>query len=74
MFKYNWGFRDSFIVKEFGNEVEWEEVKERVRDTFLMARDRAVMSRGVSNGGGSGVGKNRWQVWVMGPEEDDEEW
>jgi len=63
-------------VKEFGNEVEWEEVKERVRDTFLMARDRKGISRAVngSGGGGGEKGKGRWQVWVMGPEEEDEEW
>lgn len=62
-FKYNWGGRDSFIVKEKGNEVDWEEIKERVRDTFLMARDRVSNKKQV-----------RFQVWVMGPEDEDEEW
>ncbi|KAE8441466.1 hypothetical protein EG329_004922 [Mollisiaceae sp. DMI_Dod_QoI] len=60
-FKYNWGYRDSFTVKEYGNEVHWEEIKERVKDTFLMARDRLRRHA-------------RFQVWVMGPEEEDEEW
>ncbi|KUJ14092.1 uncharacterized protein LY89DRAFT_784879 [Mollisia scopiformis] len=70
IFKYNWGYRDSFVVKEVGNEVEWEEIKERVRDTFFMARDRAA-GLGLKR---SGSVKGKWQVWVMGPEEEDEEW
>lgn len=62
-FKYNWGGRDSFVVKEQGNEVDWEEIKERVKDTFLMARDRVSNRKQL-----------RFQVWVMGPEDEDEEW
>ncbi|CZR65244.1 uncharacterized protein PAC_15144 [Phialocephala subalpina] len=74
-FQYNWGHRDSFVVKapwvdEIGEkeegrkeEVNWEEIKERVRDTFLMAKDRYEK-------------RVRFQVWVIGPEDEneDEEW
>jgi len=58
------------VVKEHGNDVEWEEIKERVRDTFLMAKDRVEKREGM---GGHGR-KVKWQVWVMGPEEEDEDW
>ncbi|CZR65281.1 uncharacterized protein PAC_15181 [Phialocephala subalpina] len=56
-FQYNWGQEGR---KE---EVDWEEIKERVRDTFLIAKDKYEK-------------RVRFQVWVIGPEDEneDEEW
>lgn len=74
MFCYNWGKRDWFLVKEEDNDVEWEEVWERVRDTFLMARNRVGMRASLgASGGAGGVREKKWQVWVSGPEEEGEE-
>lgn len=57
------------MVKEHGNDVDWKEVRERIKDIFLMARDRAEKKEIVAKGR-----KGRLQVCVMGPEEEDEEW
>jgi hypothetical protein len=38
-FIYNWGEREAFVVKKFGGDQYWEEIKERVKGTFLDARN-----------------------------------
>ncbi|KAE9372634.1 hypothetical protein N431DRAFT_483390 [Stipitochalara longipes BDJ] len=38
-FTYNWGGREAFVVKRYGGDQYWEEIKERVKGTFLKARN-----------------------------------
>jgi len=38
-FIYNWGERDAFVVNKFGGDQYWEDIKERVKGTFLDARN-----------------------------------
>jgi hypothetical protein len=32
-----WGERDAFVVNRSGSDEYWEEIKERVKDTFIVA-------------------------------------
>jgi len=38
-FIYNWGQREAFVVKRYGGDQYWEKIKERVKGTFLDARN-----------------------------------
>jgi hypothetical protein len=38
-FVFNWGKREAFVVKKYGGDQYWEDIKERVKGTFLDARN-----------------------------------
>jgi hypothetical protein len=38
-FVFNWGEREAFVVSRYGGDQYWEDMKERVKGTFLDARN-----------------------------------
>jgi len=68
-FTYNWGEREAFVVNKFKGDQYWEEIKERVKGTFLKTRNSMKK-------------KTRFELWVEcgdttnldEVEEEDDDW
>ena len=67
-FRYNWGSREAFTVEKNLNDEIWEELKERVRDTFKNDREKFCK-------------RAKWQIWIelgdttnLEDEEEEDDW
>ena len=61
-FMYNWGERETFVVDRYMGDQYWEEIKERVKGTFLISR--ASMPNM----------KVRFELWIKCVAEEEEDW